>query len=47
LTTPQGTMEGHYEMQNIINDTQFIIEIPKFILTSSMAIAASFQGSLH
>lgn len=47
LTTPQGTMEGHYEMQNILNDTQFIIEIPKFVLTSPMAIAASFQGSLH
>lgn len=47
LTTPQGTMEGHYEMQAIANEMQFIVEIPKFILTSPMAIAASFHGSLH
>jgi ApaG protein len=47
LTTPQGTMEGHYEMQAISNDTQFIVEIPKFVLSSPTAIAASFHGRLH
>lgn len=47
LTTPQGTMEGHYEMQAVINETQFIVEIPKFILVSPVMIAASFYGKLH
>ncbi len=47
LTTPQGTMEGHYEMQLIVNETQFVVDIPKFVLTSPMAIAASFHGRLH
>lgn len=45
LMTPQGTMEGHYEMQVIADDTQFIAEIPKFVLASPAV--ASFQGSLH
>ncbi len=47
LTTPQGTMEGHYEMQAIIDETPFIIEIPKFVLVSPTAVAASFYGKLH
>src|SRR5690242_17333340 len=32
LMTPQGTMEGHYEMQTLTEE-QFIVTIPKFILT--------------
>jgi ApaG protein len=45
LVTPQGTMEGHYEMQVIKDDTQFLVEIPKFVLSSPAV--ASYQGSLH
>jgi ApaG protein len=47
LTTPQGTMEGHYEMQDVMGETQFIAEIPKFVLASPMGVASSLQGSLH
>lgn len=47
LMTPQGTMEGHYEMQLIENEMQFIVEIPKFVLAAPSTIAASFNGLLH
>lgn len=33
LITPQGTMEGHYEMQTLAEDN-FLVSIPKFILTT-------------
>ena len=32
LMTPQGTMEGHYEMQTLEEDN-FVVSIPKFVLT--------------
>lgn len=47
LTTPQGTMEGHYELQNVQSDEQFILEIPKFILASPKVAATSFDRLLH
>lgn len=46
LTTPQGTMEGHYEMQNLDED-HFNIEIPKFILSAPSSITKAFRSKLH
>lgn len=46
LTTPQGTMEGYYEMQNL-NDVRFIVAIPKFLLATPDAIPPSFRSKLH
>lgn len=46
LLTPQGTMEGHYEMQNL-SDEHFAIEIPKFVLSSPATIAKMFRANLH
>ena len=37
LTTPQGSMEGYYEMQNM-NEEHFQITIPKFILAAPQTI---------
>jgi ApaG protein len=44
LTTPQGTMEGYYEMQTL-DEVRFMAEIPKFILTSPST--ASYRSKLH
>jgi ApaG protein len=46
LSTPQGTMEGHYEMQNL-EEEHFNIEIPKFILSAPTAITRTFRSKLH
>lgn len=46
LMTPQGTMEGHYEMQNL-QDEHFNIEIPKFVLSAPSSFTKSFQSKLH
>ena len=46
LTTPQGTMEGHYELQTL-DDVSFTIEIPKFILSTPEKISASYRSKLH
>ena len=46
LTTPQGTMEGHYEMQNL-EEEHFIADIPKFILSAPSAITKAFRSRLH
>lgn len=46
LHTPQGTMEGHYEMQNL-EEEHFNIPIPKFILSAPSAINKSFRSRLH
>lgn len=34
LTAPQGTMTGHYELQNVMDEQHFKISIPEFSLTS-------------
>src|SRR5437868_371198 len=41
LTTPKGTMEGHYEFQTL-DEVRFYAEIPKFILTSPEIISADY-----
>lgn len=46
LSTPQGTMEGYYEMQNL-DEVKFLAEIPKFILSSPREVSASFRSKLH
>lgn len=46
LTTPQGTMEGEYEMMNL-DDKHFNIQIPKFILSAPSVITQSFRSRLH
>lgn len=46
LSTPQGTMEGHYEMQSL-DEEHYVIEIPKFVLTSPVASFAGFRSRLH
>lgn len=46
LHTPQGIMEGHYEMQNLAEE-HFEVEIPKFILSAPSEITQSFRSRLH
>lgn len=46
LNTPQGTMEGHYVLQNL-DEQQFSVEIPKFILSAPSSITKSFRSRLH
>ena len=46
LISPQGTMEGYYEMQNL-QDEHFKIEIPKFILSAPSSITQSHRSKLH
>lgn len=44
LQTPQGTMEGYYELQNL-DEERFIVQIPKFVLTCPGV--GKFRSSLH
>jgi len=46
LLTPQGTMEGFYEMQDL-EEQHFKIEIPKFILSAPSEITKTFRSRLH
>ena len=46
LMTPQGTMEGYYEMQNLAEE-HFRIQIPKFILSAPSSITKSYRSKLH
>lgn len=46
LATPQGTMEGYYEMQNL-DEIKFLAEIPKFILSTPTAVSSRFRSKLH
>ena len=46
LTTPQGTMEGHYVFQNL-DDQLFEAEIPKFILSAPSNMTKMFKSKLH
>lgn len=46
LVTPQGTMEGGYEMQNL-DEEQFLIEVPKFILSAPSSITRTYRSRLH
>lgn len=46
LHTPQGTMEGYYEMQNL-DEEHFNIDIPKFILSAPSLVTKAFRAKLH
>lgn len=46
LMTPQGTMEGYYEMQTL-EEEPFQIEIPKFILSAPSILTQFFRSKLH
>ena len=46
LATPQGTMEGHFKMQTL-NEESFEVPIPKFLLTSPVAEFATYRSLLH
>jgi ApaG protein len=46
LTTPQGAMEGQYEMQNL-DDMHFLIEIPKFVLSCPSSTSPVYRSTLH
>lgn len=46
ISTPQGTMEGHYEMQTL-DEKRFIIPIPKFVLSSPVATSTVYRTMLH
>jgi ApaG protein len=46
LTTPQGTMAGQYEMQNL-EEAKFMVEIPKFALTCPTSSTSHFRSKLH
>lgn len=46
LLTPQGTMEGYYEMQNL-DEVHFKVQIPKIILSAPSTITRTFRSKLH
>ncbi len=46
LMTPQGTMEGHYEMQNL-DEVHFNVSVPKFILSAPSSITKLYRSRLH
>jgi ApaG protein len=46
LTTPQGTMEGSYEIQTL-DEKHYLIDIPKFVLTSPSSGTNAFRSRLH
>lgn len=46
LSTPQGTMEGFYEMQNL-EETRFKVTVPKFALSAPNLITDAYRSKLH
>lgn len=46
LNTPQGTMEGEYELQDL-DENVFFLPIPKFILTAPSALTQAYRSILH
>lgn len=46
LITPQGTMEGYYDLQNL-EEEHFNVPIPKFILSAPTAITSIYKSKLH
>jgi len=46
FSTPQGTMEGFYEMQTL-DEQSFMVEIPKFVLTCPSSSTGAFRSQLH
>lgn len=46
LSTPKGTMEGHYEFQTL-EEVTFIVPIPKLVLGSPDEVTMAFRSRLH
>jgi ApaG protein len=46
LSTPQGTMEGYYEMQTL-EEVHFHAQIPKFLLACPEPMSAALRSRLH
>jgi ApaG protein len=46
LTTPKGTMEGHYEFQTL-EEVTFTVQIPKLILNTPEEVTTAFRSRLH
>jgi ApaG protein len=46
LTTPEGSMEGAYEMQTLA-ETKFSVAIPKFLLNGPLSGSKIMRSSLH
>lgn len=46
LATPHGVMAGHYEVQNL-EEEQFKVEIPKFILSAPLSITKTYHTQMH
>jgi ApaG protein len=46
LLTPQGTMEGSFEMQNL-EEEHFNVDIPKFVLSAPSSVTKLFKSKLH
>lgn len=46
LSTPEGIMEGHYEMQNI-NEQHFKVDIPKFGLAAPISLKDMHTTKYH
>jgi ApaG protein len=46
LSTPQGTMEGRYEIQSL-DEEIFLVDIPKFVLTCPSSSESVFRSRLH
>lgn len=46
ITTPQGTMEGFYEMETL-DEQRFSIGVPKFILSAPRSITKHYRSQLH
>jgi ApaG protein len=46
LATPQGTMEGHYEMQTL-EEVRFTAQVPKFVLACPAEMSGMLRAKLH
>lgn len=46
LPTPQGTMEGYYEMQTL-DEVRFVAQVPKFVLSCPEAASDEYRSKLH
>lgn len=46
LQTPQGTMEGSYEMQDL-DEQHFNVDIPKFVLSAPVSVTKLYKSKLH
>ncbi len=46
LSVPRGTMEGHYTMQTL-EEESFVVLIPQFVLSAPESVSMAFRSHLH